>query len=325
MTINRRFLYWGVFLVTAGAVVLIGTSDGIDRGAVTDALRLWPVVVIALGVGVILRRTRLAMAGGVLAAVAPGLLLGGLVVAAPNFAGCGDIRPATYATRQGTFSGPASVDLRISCGDLTVTTAQGTGWQLQAGSANAGGSVDLDSTSFVSTRPDRLQVRSSGTGRRFGFHWGGDAWRLALPTAIALDLTAELNAGEGRFDLTGAQLGNVRLAVNAGDSRVDLSGATVANLSMSVNAAAGSVILPTTGDFAADLSANAGSLKICAGDDLGLRIHEQTTLGSTRLAGLVKDGDAWETPNYSIAPHHADVNLKTNLGSVDINPLGGCQ
>ncbi len=319
MQVNRRFLNIGVFLVAAGAVMLVAQSGAIDREAVARALGLWPVVVIALGLGILLRRTRLGLAGGMLAAAMPGLLLGGLVVAAPQLApGCGDAGPVSFATQQGTFGGAAAVDLTLACGDLAVTTAPGNGWLLQAG--NASGAVPV-----VGASADRLSVASSGQRWQLGFIRGGDAWQLSLPTASTIDLAAEVNAGRGRFDLVGAQLGNVQLAVNAGEMRVDLTGATVARLSMRVNAASAWLRLPAAQDTSAELSVNAGSLAICAPGGVGLRVHQAGVLSSITDTGLVRIGDAWESPGYSMANHHADVTITANVGSVDVNPVGGCQ
>jgi len=316
MTANRGFLYWGVFLVAAGAVTLVAQGDAVNGDVIAQALRLWPVVLIALGTGLLLRRTRFGLAGGMLAAATPGLLLGGLVVAVPRMVpDCGGVQPVSLDTRQGTFDGAASVDLSLACGELFVTTAPGSGWQLQAS----------DTAATVGVSADRLSVTSSSQRRPFGFIRGGDVWRVSLPVANPLDLTAQVNAGRGRFDLAGAQLGNVRLAVNAGDARVDLSQATVGHLSVSVNAASASLRLPTAQDFGADLSVAAGSLRICAASDVGLRIHDTTVLGSAHYAGLVRNGDVWESPGYSMANHHADVTITVNLGSVDVNPMGGCQ
>ena len=318
MTVNRRFLYWGVFLVAAGAVTLVAQGTAASDDLVAQALRLWPVAVIALGIGLLLRRTRFGLAGGMLAAAMPGLLLGGLIVAVPRLVpDCGIVEPVSLATRQGTFVGAASVDLTLRCGDVSVTTAPGNGWQLQAGDAT-GEAATVDASS------NRLSVSSSGRQRPFDLIRGGDTWRLTLPVANRLDLTAEVDAGRGRFDLAGAQLGNVQLAVNAGDTRLDLSQATMAHLSMRVSAASATVLFPTQ-DFGADLSVNAGSLRVCAASDLGLRIRSQAVLGSTNYAGLVHNGNAWESPGYATANHHADVTITANVGSVDVNPIGGCQ
>ena len=319
MTVNRRFLYGGVFLVAAGAVTLVAQGDAVSSDVVGQALRLWPVVLIALGVGLLLRRTRFGLAGGMVAAAMPGLLLGGLVVAMPRMMPeCGGVQAGSFDTRQGTFDGAASVNLSLACGELSVTTAPGSGWQLRASNTTG-------APAAVAVSADGLSVTSSSQRRPFGFARGGDSWQLVLPVASTLDLAAEVSAGRGRFDLGGARLGNVRLTVNAGDAHVDLAEATVAHLSMSVNAASASLRLPSTQDFGADLSVNAGSLRVCAASDLGLRIHATTVLSSTNLVGLVRNGDVWESPGFSVANHHADVTITANVGSVDVNPMGGCQ
>ena len=148
---------------------------------------------------------------------------------------------------------------------------------------------------------------------------------VTLPTNSTLDLDVEVNAGRGRLDLAGARLGDVRLDANAGALNVNLTGATLVRLSMEVNAAKASVRLPATGDFEADFEVNAADMSVCAPPELGLRISQDVVLGSTTYSGLVRNGDGWETPGYSTATSHADVTISVNVGSVDVNPEGGCK
>ena len=239
------------------------------------------------------------------------------MVAAPQLApGCGDVGPVSLATQQGTFGGAAAVDLTLACGDLKVTTAPGSGWLFEAG--NASGAVPAVARLGRSAldRPRRAGViRSASSG-------AATPGSSRCPPRSTLDVAAEVNAGRGRFDLAGAQLGNLGLAVNAGEMRVDLTGSTVAHLSMRVNAAAGWLSLPAAQDTIADLTVNAGSLKICAPSEVGLRIHQAGVLSSITDVGLVRNGDTWESPGYSMAIHHADVTITVNVGSVDVNPTG---
>jgi hypothetical protein len=319
MTVRRRFLYLGVFLVAIGGVALAALGNVVEDDTLAQALRLWPFVLVALGAGLVLRHTRFALASGVLAAAMPGLLLGGLLVHAPRLTpDCGGTQPGSVVSRQGTFDGPASVDLRLACGALTVTTAPGNGWQLEAGDP-ARTSVSIDDSA------NRLSVTSSGQWRAFDPNHAGETWKLTLPAATPLDLAAEVDAGRGRFDLAGAQLGNVQLAVNAGDARVDLGAATVGHLAMTVNAASATLLLPATGDYSGSLSVNAGSLRLGSASASGVRIHATATLASTTFTGLVHDGDAWQSPGYATATSHADLAISATLGSVYLNPAGGCE
>ena len=85
MTARRGTLYVGVFLIATGAVTL-GVAVGVlDPTAVANTVEtLWPLAVIALGVGMVLRRTRAALGAGILAALVPGLALGASIVALPD-------------------------------------------------------------------------------------------------------------------------------------------------------------------------------------------------------------------------------------------------
>jgi hypothetical protein len=308
----------GVFLIAVGAVLLAAQAGVIDRQVVSDALRLWPLVLVAAGLGLILRRTPMAVPGGMVAAAMPGLLLGGLLVAAPTLGPvCGDRADGSTASRTGAFGDQAAVELRLACGELTVTTIQGSSWRLDTtGAGNGGANVDAST--------DRLSVGTSSRPRFGDWHPEGDAWTLRLPTATTLDIDARVDAGKGTFDLAGARLGTLRVGVNAGEARIDLTEASLARLELDVNAAKASVLLPA-GDLVAHATVNAGSLEMCAPAGLGLRVHGTTALGAANYQGLVRVGDAWETPGYSTSAYHADVTISAAVGSVDVNSEGGCK
>jgi hypothetical protein len=224
---------------------------------------------------------------------------------------------AEYDTREGSFTGSGTVDVTLDCGDVTITTVPGRGWQVQTGSTGGPAPV-IDATA------DRLSVESSRQTRGF-WSSGGDSFRISIPRETLLDLRSVVNAGRGEYDLAGGRFGDLRLDVNAGEARVDLTGATVAHLGMDLNAASATVRLPATGDLEAEFDVNAAALVICAPENLGLRIHEDATLSSSTYNGLVRSGNAWQSPDYSSAPFHADVTVSANVGSVDVNPVGGCK
>src|SRR3954454_22821496 len=140
MRVNRRFLFSGVFLVAVGGVLVAVDLGVIDAANLEQVLLLWPVAVLAIGVGIVSRRTQLGLPAGMVAAAAPGLLGGALAVGPRLAADCGvrgDV--ASLPVQQGTFDGAADVSISSGCGSLTVSTEPGNGWQLQA--ANSSGKV----------------------------------------------------------------------------------------------------------------------------------------------------------------------------------------
>lgn len=319
MMINRRFLYWGVFLVVMGGVMVAVDLKGISTSVVEDALRLWPLAVVALGVAVLLRRTRFNVAAWLVAAALPGLAFGGVLAVGPRLVvDCGDGEPSVFESQQGSFEGPARIEVTTGCGSLSVSTAPGSGWRFEAGNtANA--------TARVSSSASSLSIDAGRRGGPFGFTGGRDVWRLTLPTSAIEDLSLVVNVGEGNVDLAGSQIGSLDLTTNAGSAVVDLSEASVGRLSATLNAGALSIRLPNAQDLSGSLDVNAGGLRVCIPDGLGVRVDHQGVLSSTSYGGLEQNGSVWQSPDYELAAHHADLSVNVNLGSVELDPIGGCK
>ena len=319
MRVNRRFLYLGVFLAAMGGVLVAVDVRAVDTTIIADALRLWPFAFVAIGLGLVLRRTRLSVPGGMLAAAVPGLLVGGGFALAPRIAvdcGAGGA-PAGVATQQGVFEGPARIDVTTQCGSIVVSTAAGSGWQLQTS--------DISSrTPIIDATAGSLSIDAGGHDGWHGFDTRTDAWRLTLPTTAIEDLSFVVNAGEGRIGLPGAQVGHLDLTTNAAQTTVDLSGASVASISSTVNAGMLSIRLPAA-DVVGSMEVNASALEVCVPSGLGLRVHYTGALSGISVNGLPHSGTDWQSADYASALHHADLNVNVNLGNVEINPIGGCK
>lgn len=316
--IHRTALFVGAFLATAGIVMLLGGNATVEA-AIDQVLRLWPLAIIAIGVGLLLRRTRLALVGTLVASIIPGLLLGGVVVAAPSMASiCDEPVDGQTTSQSGTFNAPSSVRLALACGEMAVRTVPGTGWQIET--ITQGGAP-----ATVITTNDGLSLSSTDGEWRRGFGRFGDAWQVALPTGVPLDIDAEVSAGRGSLDLAGARVGDLTIEVNAGDARLDLTTATVERLDLQVNAGAASVRLPAGSDLSGSLTVSAGSLELCVPDGSGVRIHGDVVFGDATYHGLVRVGDAWQTPGYPSMTNQAELSVTASAGSVVVDPQGGCK
>ena len=319
MRVNNSYLYWGVFLLTLGGAIAAVTYFQPEPAAIVDLLRFWPFVVIAFGLALVLRRTQFNVAGGMLAAAVPGLLLGSALAVGPHVGwDCADHDSdlTSLHANQGTFGAPARVDVTTGCGTLTITTRPGSGWDLQA--ANTEGFAPV-----VDASTSDLSLRSVRDDHWFG-DYGRDEWGLTLPTSRIDDLNVVVNAGEGLTDLAGADIGTLALTTNAGRSTVDLATAQVESIAAAVNAGQLSIELPTGDDIRGTISVNAGDAEVCVPNSVGVRVRTSGTLSSTDLNGLVQRDGAWESPDYASAAHHADLAVSVNLGSLDFNPVGGC-
>jgi hypothetical protein len=322
MRVNRRFLYWGIFFVAVGGVLAAAEVGGLDSGTIADGLRLWPLALVAIGVGIVVRRTPIGLPSGMLAAAVPGLLVGGGVAIVPRIAvDCGTSPAAgatTVANHDGVFDGPAHVLILTGCGSLEVSTAPGSAWHFDENGASG-------RPATVSSTSQGLTIDSGRSGG-FLFHGiGRNDWHVTLPTARIDDIEFEVNAGQGRIALPGAMIGSLALTTNAAQTTVDLSEATVSSLTAKVNAGQLTFRLSPNADAAGTIDVNAAELEVCAPDELGLRIHHTGALSGVTVDGLRQSGADWESPNYASAAHHADLTVHANLGTVAINPIGGCR
>jgi hypothetical protein len=326
MRVNRGLLGWGLFLVLLGTVPLAVRAGTVDIATVRQAWELWPLILIGIGVGLVLGRTRAAFVGGLIVAVTFGLIGGSLLAAgwSAPFASCGigggNGSGAAFATRSGSLGSDAVVDLTLSCGDLAVTTAAGSTWTV-AGSDEKGVGPQIEASL------DRLLVE---TARRSGvaIFGAGDKWQVTLPQDPRLALEISVNAGSARLDLAGANVPKAAATVNAGDLRLDLSNAAlVAQLEATVNAGSLKVRLPAQ-TVTGSLTANAGSIEVCVPSGVAIRLHtSDNPLGGNNFGsrGLLRSGSDWVSSGFDSAATRIELSTTANVGSINLNPENGCE
>jgi hypothetical protein len=266
------------------------------------------------------------MLGGLIVSATLGLFAAGILTG--GFGGIGEF-PSTvcgpgsagtaFPSSSGQFETDAEVRVEVACGTLEIRTTEGDTWTVEGvDESGVGPSVQADSESLEVTPPD------GDVGRFLGER---DRWVVRLPTAHRLDLHLTVDAGEAVADLVRARLGIVEVELNAGTATVNLADAIeVDGIDVGVNAGTLGMYLPavsTTGS----IQANAGSIRLCAPEGVALRLETGSSVLSSQdfeSAGLVQNGDAWETPGYDTAVTRIELQTQANAGSFSLNPPEGC-
>jgi hypothetical protein len=323
MHVDRRLLGWGLFFIIAGSLPLLTRAGTLDPALVGRWPTLWPLLLIAWGIGLVLRRTPIEWLGGALSAIVFGVMAGGALASGfggvPGVTGCGGATGSAFAPQSGTLGPAGRFEIEFSCGSLTVSTVDGSGWSVDGTETNGRGPSIDQSGDKVQLESDRGNLFQNGTGR--------STWNVVVPRAPELGLELTLNAGEGTVDLAGANLASVDLTINAGSARIDLAGAgRLGDLDATVNAGATTIELPA-GGRAVNLSMNAGNLTVCVPAGAPMRVTWGGALGSNNLpaAGLVKvDDDTWTSSGFSEAAPHLEVRGRANAGSFTLDTDGTC-
>jgi hypothetical protein len=327
MRVNRGLLGWGVFFIVLGAVPLAVRAGLIDSASLANAWQLWPLILVGIGLGLVLARTRFAIVGRLVVAVTFGLIGGaalatGLAWSGFGFTSCGvgagGGGPA-FASSTGTLTGSATVSLDMNCGEVTASAGDGAGWSLD------GTSHDGRPPEVVAT-PGALSVRAPERTVTFGAT--GATWRLTLPREPSIALDLAVNAGSGELDLAGMTVTRVDSSVNAASARIDASRALgTRSLDASVNAGSSTILLPAPeGTLRGSVSVNLGSAQVCVPDGVAVRLHGSASLGSIDGSGLglVKTGDGWASPTFDGAGSRVELDVSANLGSISIAPESDC-
>ncbi len=320
MHINRGLLFWGLALVTGGAVALAVQLDYVDRGVVSDAWRLWPLILVAIGLAIVLSRTPFAVLGTVAAALVVGVAGGALLTVGPGVVACGSSDPTSLQPHDGSFSADAvTTRLDFNCGTLRVAMAPGSDWSAKTGSTRSGASAN------VSSSGNALTI-SSPQGS-FDFAGNRQRWEVTLGSNPTYDLQVSPNAADANLDLASGAFSHLGLSLNAGSVTMNLAGATVDDIALSMNA--GSFSISVDGDTSLDggWEANAGSLELCTTTETAVRLTVDANFTFSHNldgSGLSRDGDTWTSANYAAATKRVTLTLSGNAASFSLNPNGGC-
>jgi hypothetical protein len=328
MSVDRRLVNLGIFLLILGAIPLAVSQGWITRETVSRAWELWPLILIGIGIGLILRRTPFHFAGGLLVAATVGTMFGALLAGGLSLGalGCGNAAAATDPSvldEHGTFvGGTSSVVLRATCASLSVVPASGPGWGVTVtGTAGARPTLDQAANRLEVRSPDGPVVVPFADGRR-------SRWNVTLGSDGAYALDVNLNAGEANIDLAGLRVETLSAQGNAvGNSRLLLHDATVGRLDVQINAGDLKIALPAGADLAGRIQANAASVSLCADPGTGLRLRNTSVVSGDNFAaaGLVHAGTSWESPGIGSAAHVVDLALEGAAASFTLNPSEGCR
>lgn len=326
MHIRRGYLGWGVFLILTGAVPLAVRAGYLTEDQLGRLWTLWPLILVGVGVGLILSRTRFDFIGGIIVAATLGLMAGGLLssgIGSLSTGACGqDAGTTAFPTRDGTFpASGGSIDIEADCGNVTIGVAPGGAWRVEGNDADGVG-PDIEATESTL----RVQVPDDG-GQPFWALGKRDTWRITVPDAVRTDIDLQLNAGQATIDMSGALVGTVALQLNAGAAIVDLESAeAVQGIDIQLNAGSVGLTLPhvsTTGT----IHANAGAVRLCASAGVALKLHTGESIVASYDYddhGLVQDGSTWTTPGFDTAAQKIELRTEANAGSFVLDPEDGC-
>lgn len=288
---------WGILLLFLGVVFLLQTLDVLPWGLWRTLWRFWPVLIIIIGLGILLRRYNVWLVSLLILAIL-GACLG---IAIWQY---GPSLPAGIATK--SYSEPlgdierAQIEVDFTAGSLTVSS-------LPPGSPNF---VEIDSkvrNGRESIKVDSQRLDSEGKlylsteqfNRRF---WGEDGFRW-----------------EVRFTR------NISLAINiksaASNMELDLGELKITKLQLDVDASNCQVMMPSSaGTTDIEIEADVANVEVNIPDGVAAKIRADTDLSVFDVdeSRFPRRDNYYISGNFDTAQNRIYLEIDCDVGRVQV-------
>jgi hypothetical protein len=284
-----------VLLILIGVILLLNVLGVLEWSIWWSILRLWPVLLIAAGLELLLGRWKW------------GSLLSTILVVAV-------VAAALWLTSAGvTTSGLITEQIRQPLGDATradVSIDPGVGTlRLEAASESAnlvegtvllgkGEELQEDFSQQGDTATYTLGTKTTSWNAFPGGFDDARVWELGLSPGASLSLSTDMGVGDTDLDLTGLVM--EELDAGTGMGRVK-------------------VVLPATGQFEAKLSQGIGVVEIVIPEGMAVRIETDTGLVVRQLPDdLVKQEEIYTSPGYATAENRVEIDAGVAIGLLTV-------
>ena len=283
------------FLIGVGTVFLLSNLGYLAMDVWQMALRLWPLLIIAIGFDVLIgRRSLLASLAGlvlILALLVGALWLTGVRVEQVQALPSETIRQELQGAQR------ARLDLEPGAGGLRLSALSETGALLSGTVKPAVGQRVRDN---LSRQGDMVTytLQSRGATISIPGDRGRWNWVLGVTPAVPLDLKVAMGAGEMEVDLTGLNLSDLKIDMAVGSA---------------------TVTLPAQGNFKGSVKSAIGEIVILVPSGMAVRIRADAGLSSVNVPpGYQNQDKIYTSPGYDGAQNRVDLEVGQAIGSISV-------
>jgi hypothetical protein len=284
-----------IILIAIGIVLLLSNLGVLDW-SLWDALwRLWPLILIGIGLDLMLKRKRL---GSLIA----GLAVAGLFVLVVLVMHTHKAPLVTEAISQ-PLEGAKQARVILDAGVAQLNLSAGHNPdKLIEGTLRVSKRAKLKVT--YERKGDLGKFKLKQKSRSLGFLSFGKRnpeWDLKLTRKIPVVLEVDTGVGQSDLDLRGTQITSLNVDTGVGQT---------------------TVTLPAKGNLKVNMDGGVGEVIIRIPETLAARIHAKSGIGSVDVSGpFKKEGGDWISDNYATASDKAELDISGGIGTIDIEVI----
>jgi len=301
-------LRWGVIFIGAGILWLLINFGSIDFDVWMRLFSLWPILLIAVGIEMIFKRSKLPQ----LAYISPLIVAAAYLIAIfGSWSGCGlnicwDDDDYSYKREVKEFV--VEKDSTIENLEVNIDYGLGELWIGPTDNKLFAGDFEfrkLEPTvkykTDLSTGKVYLKTRDIHSIRSFSKNYYKNDSRIFLADYLPVDLDIDVGAADISLDLADLMISSLRL--DSGASAIEIR----LGCDMDV--------------IDIDIDTGASGIVIEVPRDMGLKIDTDAALSTTNFSrlGLFKQGDRYTSDNFETASCRALINIDSGVSSIEID------
>lgn len=323
MSNNRRGLGFGIFLLTVGIVWMLAIANIVTISTLYALFVLWPLILIAIGIGIIFRRN-------VIIRLLTWIVLVAVVVSYGYF-----IKPDAPAilnhidiwTLHNHYEiGDSSSDSSDGV-DKTDTSASNVSYKKQPGTEKCKLKLDMGATKLtVDSHTDNLFDAAFGSSIKYSKSEDNDGKNVSIKVKSGSMTFKDLDELEGhaeaesRLHLNKDVLWDIDLDTGIMSSELDLSDIKVQKLSVETGLSKVKIYLGSY-DTKIDMEADLSKVDLVLPEDTGIRVKFDGTMSNSNLneSGWTEDDDWRYSPDYESKKYKIEAEISISMGKLNIS------
>ncbi len=297
---RRRYpsVVWPVILITAGVLFLLSNFGYLDLNF-SELWRLWPLLLVLMGIDLILGRR--SVIGNIVVllitiAVVVGVVL--FLIASPGLLGLSPAGTVDHFAEP--LAGLAQADLEVDfpAGQLNITRLTDSPSLIEADLELA---TSRKPAWTIDRRDDQAEMLLKYVRGDWIENWdwrGGDRWNLRLSPEVALSLDVDVGAGGATISLIGLNVQDLKVESGVGQTNI---------------------IFPQRGDLSGQISGGVGAMVLEIPVEMAARLRIDRGVSALDISSrFTKENDVYRTDDWETNPNRVDLDVDVGVGLLTI-------
>jgi hypothetical protein len=295
---RREGLVGAVFMIGLGTVFLLSNLGYLNVNVWQMVLRLWPLLLVAIGLDIVIgRRSLWASLAGLVVLVA--LLVGALWLIGIRL----EVGQAIQGQEVGRpLSGvsSASITLENGSGDILLHEVDQPD-MLIAGTIGTRGRARAIEDYSVEGGRAIYRLRDEGNQIYIGPIGDDHRWDIGLTGEIPIDLNFNQGAGSSTFDLRGLEINDLQVNFGVGQTRL---------------------VVPVEGNFRAKIDGAIGQIVIEVPPGVGVRIHSNLAMANLNVpSDYSRNDNTYTSMEYAESDARIEIEVGIAIGNVTVREI----